>query len=35
LRREAHNFRRRWDELIEGAKREESIEASRRQEAMA
>ena len=34
LRREAKNFRMRWDELIEGAKRQ-SIESSSRQEAMA
>ena len=35
LRREANNFRQRWDELIEGAKREESIAGSKRQEALA
>jgi branched-chain amino acid transport system permease protein len=35
LRREAHNFRLRWDELIEGAKRDQSIADSKRQEAMA
>src|SRR5215475_3656705 len=35
LRREAQNFRQRWDELIEGAKRKEAIEDVKRQEAMA
>lgn len=35
LRREAHNFRQRWDELIEGAKRDESVAHSKRQEALA
>ena len=35
LRREAHSFRRRWDELIEGAKRDEPASAAGRQEVMA
>jgi branched-chain amino acid transport system permease protein len=35
LRREAHGFRLRWDELIEGAKRQQGPEAVKRQEAMA
>ena len=35
LRREAHNFRQRWDELIEGAKRQEQVADSKRQEALA
>jgi branched-chain amino acid transport system permease protein len=35
LRREAHSFRLRWDELMEGAKRQEVIEDAKRQEVMA
>jgi branched-chain amino acid transport system permease protein len=35
LRREAQNFRQRWDELIEGAKRQEQVADSKRQEALA
>jgi branched-chain amino acid transport system permease protein len=35
LRREAHSFRQRWDELIEGTKRQQAPEAVKRQEAMA
>ena len=35
LRREARNFRLRWDELIEGAKRDESPGGAERQEALA
>jgi branched-chain amino acid transport system permease protein len=35
LRREAHSFRQRWDELIEGAKRQESVADSKRREALA
>jgi branched-chain amino acid transport system permease protein len=35
LRREAHSFRLRWDELMEGAKRQAVIEDAKRQEVMA
>jgi branched-chain amino acid transport system permease protein len=35
LRREAHHFRQRWDELIEGVKRQEVIEDTKPQEAIA
>jgi len=35
LRREAQNFRQRWDELMEGAKRQEVIEDAKRQEVLA
>jgi branched-chain amino acid transport system permease protein len=35
LRREAHGFRLRWDELMEGTKRREVVEATKAQEVLA